>query len=71
MPTHARSNYYDDDDDTTTDDTESLVPILLAAGSALVLGYFAGRISYQRDVEEALHRIEESHDPIEITVRAL
>jgi hypothetical protein len=69
MPTHARSN--DDDATTTTDDSESLVPILLAAGSALVLGYFAGRISYQRDLQEALHQIEESPDPVEITLRAL
>lgn len=72
MPTHARSNVYDDEDDNTTaDDSESLAPILLAAGSALVLGYFAGRVSYQRDVQEALRRIEESPGPVEITLRAL
>jgi hypothetical protein len=80
MPTHARSNVYERDD--TTDDSESLILTLLAAGSAVALGYFAGsviyqrgcvagRVSYQRDVQEALRRIEESPDPIEITLRAL
>lgn len=58
------------DDDNTCDDTPSVWPLLLATGSVL-LGYLAGRISYQRDVRAALRQIEESPEPIEITVRAL
>jgi hypothetical protein len=80
MSNQARSNV--DEQDDTTNDSESLIPTLLVAGSALVLGYFAGRasyqlgydagrVSYQRDIEEALRRIKESPDPLEITVRAL
>ena len=58
------------DDDNRCDDTPSVWPLLLATGSVL-FGYLAGRISYQRDVRAALRQIEESAEPIEITVRAL
>ncbi len=58
------------DDDNTCDDTPSVWPLLLATGSVL-LGYFAGRISYQRDLRAALRQIEESAEPIEITLRTL
>ena len=58
------------DDDHTCDDTPSVWPLLLATGSVL-LGYLVGRISHQRDLRAALRQIEESPEPIEITLRAL
>ena len=58
------------DDDNACDDTPSVWPLLLATGSVL-LGYLAGRISYQRDLRAALRQIEESAEPIEITLRTL
>lgn len=87
MRTHARRNAYEHDDttdehDDTTRDSGSLIPTLIAAGSALILGYFAGRasyelgydagrVSYQRDINEALRRLEESPDSLQITLRDL
>jgi hypothetical protein len=37
----------------------------------VLLGYLAGRISSQRDLRAALRQIEESPEPIEITLRTL
>jgi hypothetical protein len=53
------------------DDSESAWPVLIATGSALLLGYFLGRASYSRDVQEAFRRIEESPEPIEVSIRTL
>ena len=58
------------DDEIACDDTPSVWPLLLATGSVL-LGYLAGRISCQRDLRSALRQIEESAEPIEITLRTL
>jgi hypothetical protein len=58
------------DDERTCDDTPSVWPLLLATGSVL-LGYLVGRVSYHRDLRAALRQIEESPEPIEITLRAL
>jgi hypothetical protein len=46
-------------------------PVLLATGSALFLGYFVGRVSFAKDVRAAMRRIEESPEPIEVSIRAL
>ena len=58
------------DDERTCADTPSVWPLLLATGSVL-LGDLAGRISSQRDMRAALRQIEESPEPIEITLRTL
>lgn len=60
-----------DDDETPCDDSGSLWPMLLAAGSTLLVGYVAGRVSFAMDVRKAMRRIEESPEPIEILVRPL
>jgi hypothetical protein len=66
---------YDDNDadacDDVYDDSESMWSALLLGGSALFLGYLLGRISYSRDVQEAFRRIEESPEPIDISIRTL
>ena len=54
MPTTTTDVY----DDTPCDDSTSIVPVLLATGSAVLLGYFMGRTSYGRDLAAALRRIE-------------
>jgi hypothetical protein len=46
-------------------------PALIAAGSALFVGYFIGRATFSRDVRAALRQIEESAEPIEVTIRPL
>jgi hypothetical protein len=64
----------DDDDvhgDDVCDDSSSFWPDLLIGSSALLIGYFMGRISYSRDVEEAFRRIEESPEPISVPIRTL
>ena len=58
------------DDERTCDDTPSVWPLLLATGSVL-LGYLVGRVSYHRDLRAAPRQIEESSEPIEITLQAL
>jgi hypothetical protein len=58
------------DDERACDDTPSVWPLLLATGSVL-LGYLVGRASYHRDLRAALRQIEESSEPIEITLQAL
>ena len=45
-------------------------PLLLVTGS-LLLGYLVGRVSYRRDLAAALRRIEESSEPVEITIGTL
>ena len=45
-------------------------PVFIAA-SSVVLGYLFGRISYRRDLQTALRQIEESPEPIEISIRTL
>lgn len=59
------------DDETRCDDSASVWPVLLAGGSALFLGYFVGRVAFASDVREALRRIEESPETIEVFVRTL
>jgi hypothetical protein len=53
------------------DDSASTWPMLIATGSALLLGYFLGRASYSRDVREAFRWIEESPEPIDASIRTL
>lgn len=49
----------------------SLWPTLLAAGSALLVGYVAGRITFAADVRRAVRRIEDSPEPIESSIGTL
>jgi len=65
-----RTPTHEIDDEIACDDTPSVWPLLLATGSVL-LGYLVGRVSYQRDLRAALRQIEESPEPIEITLQAL
>jgi hypothetical protein len=58
------------DDERACDDMPSVWPLLLATGSVL-LGYLVGRVSYHRELRAALRQIEESSEPIEITLQAL
>jgi hypothetical protein len=37
----------------------------------MVLGYVVGRVTYRRDLRAALRRIEESPEPITISIRTL
>lgn len=66
MPTPTN----DLDDEYTCSDSASMWPVLLAAGS-VTLGYLVGRVSYRHDLATALRRIEESSEPIEISIRTL
>jgi len=59
-----------DDEDHACSGTPSVWPLLLATGSVL-LGYLVGRVSYHRELRAALRRIEESPEPVEITLRTL
>jgi len=58
-------------EDTACDESESVLPVVLATGSAVLLGYIAGRITYRRDLRAALRRIEDSPEPITISIRTL
>jgi hypothetical protein len=58
-------------DDPMCDDSASVWPALLAAGGALFLGYFAGRVSFANDLREAVRRSRESPEPVEISIRTL
>jgi hypothetical protein len=66
MPTPTN----DIDDETTCDEPSAVWPVLLAA-SSVMLGYIAGRVSYNRDLRAALRRMEDSSEPTEITIRTL
>lgn len=66
MPTPTL-DIYDDD----CDEPESVVPLLLATGSAVVLGYLLGRVSYSRDLDSAIRRAQESPDPVTLYLRTL
>lgn len=59
------------DDEPLCDDHGCFSLSLLATGSALFLGYFVGRVSFAKDVREAVRRIEESPEPIEVFVRTM
>ena len=69
MTTRNNNDRYDDD--TPCDDPAPVWPMLLATGSALFVGYFVGRVSFAKDVRAAMRRIEESPEPIEVSIRAL
>ena len=69
MSTPATNDTYDDE--AQCDDSALVWPMLLATGSALFLDYFVGRVSFAKDVREAMRRIEESSEPIELSIRAL
>ena len=60
-----------DIDDENTRREPSAVWTVLLAPSSVMLGYIAGRVTYNRDLRAALRRIEESSEPIEITLQAL
>jgi hypothetical protein len=51
-------------------DSGSVWPVVLAGGSVL-LGYLLGRVSYSRDLRAALRRIEESAEPLTLSIRTL
>jgi hypothetical protein len=68
MTSQATTDTYDDE---TLCDSESLWPALLATGSALLLRYFVGRVSYSSDLRRALRRIEESPKSISVSIRTL
>jgi len=67
MPTPIHDIY----EDTACDDSESVLPVVLATGSAMLVGYLVGRVSYRNDLRAALRRIEESPEPITISIRTL
>jgi hypothetical protein len=46
-------------------------PALIAAGSALFLGYLIGRATFSRDVRAAFRQIEESPEPIDVFIPTL
>lgn len=69
MTTPANNDRYDDE--TPCDDAAQVWSVLLATGSALFLGYFAGRVSFAKDVRKALRRIEESPEPIDVYIPVL
>ena len=64
------SNDIDDDDQNTCSELSAVWTVLLAA-SSVMLGYIAGRVTYNRELRAALRRIEESSEPIEISIRTL
>jgi hypothetical protein len=67
------TNLRDDTDtqDLDCDDSSSLATVLLATSSGLLLGYLVGRVSYSRDLRAALRRIEESPEPIVVSIPTL
>ncbi len=67
MPTPIHDLY----EDTSCDEPASVLPVVLATSSAVLLGYIVGRITYRRDLRAALLRIEESPEPITISIRTL
>lgn len=71
MSTHSRTDVDADECDDNPRDSESPWLVLLATGSAIVVGYFVGRISYERDLEKAIRQIEESPEPITVSIPTL
>ena len=61
----------DHDDETACEASDPVWPVLLAAGSALFVGYFAGRASFAADFRRAMRRAQEAPEPVEIFVRTL
>jgi hypothetical protein len=59
-----------DDDTNICDEPSGAWPVLLAA-SSVILGFIVGRVTYNRDLRTALRRIEESSEPVEISIRTL
>jgi hypothetical protein len=64
------------DDNRTHDDAcespwswRSLVPLFLATGSSVLLGYLLGRGSYRKDLVEAIRAVDQSPAPIELRLR--
>jgi hypothetical protein len=53
------------------DDSTFAWAALLATGSAMLLGYAVGRITYSNDLRSALRRIEASPEPIDVFIRTL
>ena len=62
---------HEDYEDTNCDDAESVLPVVLATTSAVLLGYLVGRISYGRDLRAVLQRIEDSPEPVTVSIRTL
>lgn len=69
MNTSANNDKYDDE--TPCDDSAPVWPLVLATGSAALLGYVVGRVSFADAVRKALRRIEESPEPIALSIRVL
>jgi hypothetical protein len=61
----------DDFHDAPTDTEASVWPTLIATGSALALGYLLGRVTYRRDLQAAIHEIEDSPEPTVVSIRTL
>jgi len=59
-----------DDDTSICDEPSAVWPVLLAT-SSVILGFIVGRVTYNRDLRAALRRIEESSEPVEISIRTL
>lgn len=58
-------------DDDARHDSASFWPTVIAAVSALGFGYVLGRVTFSRDVQEAVRRVRESSEPTQVTVRVL
>lgn len=48
---------------------QSLAPLVLFAGSSVLLGYVLGRGSYRKDLEEAIRTGESSPVPVIVRLR--
>jgi hypothetical protein len=71
MPTPINDTHDDTTCDDSDSDSESVLPVLLATGSAMLLGYLVGRVSYANDLRSVLRRIEESPEPTTVLIRTL
>lgn len=68
MPDESDNNTHDDACESPWS-LRSLTPVLLAAGSSVLLGYLLGRSSYRRDLAEAIRTVEQSPVPVEVRIR--
>ena len=71
MSNYSRTDVHADEYDDAPRDCDPPWLVLLATGSAIALGYFVGRTSYARDLEKAIRQIEESSEPITVSIPTL
>jgi hypothetical protein len=55
-----------DDEEFPCEPRESLMPVVLATASSLVLGYLFGRDTYRRDLVRAVRATEQTAEPFAI-----